>query len=626
MCGIVGKFDFNGAPVDGACIRAMCDTIAHRGPDDEGQFTSGPIGLGMRRLSIIDLSGGHQPMQTADADITIVFNGEIYNHRDLRRTLEAKGHTFRTSSDTEAILHSYREFGVDCLQHLNGMFAIAIWDRPRQRLLLARDRLGIKPLYLVRHGEQLAFASEIKALLVDPDVPRDIDPAAVAYFLRYGYVAAPATTLRAVRKLPAAHYLLADASGVGIHRYWNLKYDEGEGDERVHAENVLSSLQEAVTRQLISDVPLGAFLSGGLDSSSIVSLMAGATGGQVNTYSIGFSGHDTFHSELADASKVAREYKTNHHEIVVQPDAADLLPRLVGHLDEPLADSSFVVTYLVSKLAVQTVKVILSGVGGDELFGGYRRYLGPRLSPWYQAVPGPVRHAVQAIANRLPVDRGSRLKNYVRLGRSFLLSQGLPPFEQYDASVRLMDNATLGGLAPGLVNTWSDLDESRRSVFETLQQTDPVNRLMRLDLETSLAESLLLLTDKMTMAASIEGRVPFLDHELVETAARVPGRMKVKGMELRHIQKAAMKGHVPDHVLRKRKRGFGFPIGAWFRRDLRELLEDTFAASRVRQQGIFEPAAIRSLIDAHHDHREDYSDALLALLTFSLWSDQVRAH
>jgi asparagine synthase (glutamine-hydrolysing) len=623
MCGIVGQLNFDGTPVDAQQVKAMCDAIVHRGPDDEGQFASGAVGLGMRRLSIIDLSGGHQPMQTDDGDVTIVFNGEIYNHLDIRRDLEAKGHRFRTSSDTESILHAYREYGVDCLSHLNGMFAIAIWDRPRRRLLLARDRLGIKPLYLYQCPRGLLFASEIKALFRVPGVPRDLDQQAMAYFLRYGYVAAPATLLSSVRKLPPAHYLLSEPSGVSIRRYWTLDYAEEAGDEREHGERVYASLKCAVSRQLIADVPLGAFLSGGLDSSSIVSLMSAVTNGRVSTYSIGFSGPDAFHSELSDAASVAKIYSTDHHEIVVQPDAATLIERLVHHLDEPLADSSFVVTYLVSQLAVQTVKVILSGVGGDELFGGYRRYLGPRLAPWYSTVPRRLRLALEGVVACAPVDRGSRLGNYARLARAFLTTQALPPFEQYDGAVRLMDEDTLNRLSPPLRGVTSDLDEARRRAFTSLGETDPVNRMMRLDLETSLSESLLLLTDKMTMAASIEGRVPFLDHELVELSARVPGKLKIKGTKLRHIQKVAMAGHVPDSVMRKKKRGFGFPMGAWLRRDLREMAGDAFSPVRLRRQGLFDAEVVQEIFDAHLTQRADYSDALLALLTFSVWSESL---
>jgi asparagine synthase (glutamine-hydrolysing) len=622
MCGIAGRLHFDHAPVHAPDLAAMCDAIVHRGPDDEGRFVSGAVGLGMRRLSIIDLAGGHQPMQSADGAVTIVFNGEIYNYREVRQQLESRGHRFRTSSDTESILHAYAEHGLDCLRLLNGMFAFAIWDAREARLFMARDRLGIKPLYLYQDARRLVWASEIKALLVDPSIPREVDREALAYFLRYGYVAPPATLLRHVRKLPAAHYLVAAGGNVTVHPYWSIGYAEAGGSEDEHAEAVYGALKQAVRRQLVADVPLGAFLSGGLDSSSIVHLMSEVTGTRVSTYSIGFTGPDVFHSELDDARSLAAHRQTDHHEIVVRPDVAALIPKLVYHLDEPMADSSFVVTYLVSELAVKTVKVILSGVGGDELFGGYRRYLGPRLAPYYGWLPSPIRGAVEGLAARLPVDRGSRWRNYFRLARSFLLAQRLPPYEQYDRAVRLMAEDRVRTLCRGVSPAPSALDEARRACFASVAAADPVSRLMHLDVHTSLPESLLLLTDKMTMATSLEARVPFLDHELVELAARVPASLKVKGTRLRHIQKQSMRGHLPDTVLTKKKRGFGFPIGAWFRRDLREMADDLFAPSRLARHGLFDAAVVQRMLRDHQAFAEDYSDALLALLTFELWHER----
>jgi asparagine synthase (glutamine-hydrolysing) len=597
----------------------MCDAIVHRGPDDQGQFVDGPVGLGMRRLSIIDLAGGHQPMQNEDGSLTIVFNGEIYNYRDVRRQLESRGHTFRTASDTESILHAYEEYGPDCLRLLNGMFAIAIWDGPRQRLFLARDRLGIKPLYLQHDQTTLRFGSEIKAILVDPAVPRTLDPEAFRYFLRYGYVAAPGTMFASIRKLPPAHYLMVDRGSVTTHRYWEVRYGDASLSPAQHAESVAARLRSAVESQLVSDVPLGAFLSGGLDSTSIVHFMSEVTRAPVNTYSIGFTGEDRFHSELDDARLMAHRHETAHHEILVEPDVASLIPRLVHHLDEPLADSSFVVTYLVSKLARETVKVILSGVGGDEIYGGYRRYLGSRLAPYYSAIPEPVRHLLRSAAGVLPVDRGSRIRNYFRLGRSFILSQGLPAFEQYDHAVRLMSDEALRALCPESTRSDGELLATRREIFESVAETDAMTQAMHLDLLTSLPESLLLLTDKMTMATSLEARVPFLDHELVEAAALIPASVKVKGTRLRDVQKASMRGRLPDEVLTRRKRGFGFPIGAWFRRDLRPLVGDLLSPAHLSRQGLFDAHAVTRLVVDHQEFRQDYSDALLALLTFQLW-------
>jgi asparagine synthase (glutamine-hydrolysing) len=625
MCGIAGIFLREpAATVEVRQIRSMCDQITHRGPDDEGVFASGSVGLGMRRLSIIDLAGGHQPMHTDDGRLTLVFNGEIYNYRELRGNLESKGCRFKTSSDTEVILHAYAEYGVDCLHLLNGMFTVAIWDASRQELFVARDRLGIKPLYLFDDGASVRFASEIKALLVDRSVPRTLDEEALDYFLRYGYVTAPATLFRHVRQLPPAHYLLSGRGSTVIRRYWDVEYgEEPEVSEDEWADRVLETLREAVKRQLVSDVPLGAFLSGGLDSGSIVALMSEITRDQVSTYSIGFTGRDAFHNELDDARFVAEKFGTRHHEILVRPDATTLIPQLVHHLDQPLADSSFVVTYLVAQLARETVKVILSGVGGDELFGGYRRYLGPRLEEAYDLVPRAVRRTIASASSLMLVDRGSTIGNYARLGRSFLTGDGLDPYSRYERSVELLPTERVRTLCPATIgNGHSSLFAERRAWFEAQHQRDPVMQMMYLDLHTSLPESLLMLTDKMTMATSLEARVPFLDHELVELAARIPSRLKVRGTRLRYVQKRAMRRHLPKHVMTKRKRGFGCPVGDWFRHELRPLLRDVLASDRLSAQGLFDARAVEAAMTAHESRREDYSDLLLALVTFQLWHDE----
>jgi len=628
MCGIVGTFLHDRQQVvEAADLMRMCDTIVHRGPDDHGIFAKGPVGIGMRRLSIIDLSGGHQPMSADDGRLTIVFNGEIYNYRDVRRMLETRGYQFRTSSDTESILHAYHAFGADCLRYLNGMFALAIWDARKRELFVARDRIGIKPLYLRQWDGGLAFASEIKALLAAADVPRELDLDAFKYFLRYGYVGSPATLLRGIRQLPPAHYLIADENGVRIQRYWSLEdvapCDRSEDEQ---AELIYEGLKLAVERQLISDVPLGAFLSGGLDSASIVHLMTEVTGTSVSTYSIGFAGVDRFHNELEDARFVSQQCGTTHHEIIVEPDVAALIPRLVHHLDQPLADSSFVVTYLVSALARETVKVIISGVGGDELFGGYRRYLGPRLAQYYDVLPQRLRAAFGSVAHRVPVDRGSMLKNYFRLGRSFLTADGLGAYERYDHAVQMLDPGDLRQLSPAASPNGSALFDARRDFFAGVSRADSIEQMMRLDMNTSLVDSLLLLTDKMSMATSLEARVPFLDHELVEAAASIPSSSKIKGMQLRYIQKKSMEGRLPSRVLKKRKRGFGCPVGAWFRTDLKPLLRDTLAPAALRKHGLLLPDKVQSLITQHEQCRADHTDLLLALLTFQLWYDEWQVH
>jgi len=596
----------------------MRDTLEHRGPDDAGEFIDGQVAFAVRRLSVIDLEGGHQPISTPDGRFTIAFNGEIYNHRELRRCLEARGRVFATNSDTECLVHAFAVYGPDCLRHVDGMFALAIWDRDERQLFLARDRLGIKPLYVYDDGRSISFASELKALLAD-SIPRELDHEALAYYIRYGYVGAPATLLRHVRKLPAAHYMLCRRDNTIVRPYWTLSYVTDAVREQELPERVYSALQRSVAKQLISDVPVGAFLSGGLDSSSIVRLMTDAEHRPVNTYSIGFAGPDDFYNELPDAAHIAKYYGTTHHEIIVEPDVTELLPRLVRHLDQPLADSSFLVTYLLARAARESVTVTLSGVGGDEIFGGYRRYLGPRLSGYYDRLPSGVHRVAAWATGRVKVDRGSRSRNCARLARAFVTASQLAPFEQYDDFVRLTTESQVGALLLHPGGTDSDLLASRRAFFDAPGDGDPVTSMMHLDLKTSLPESLLLLTDSMTMAASLETRVPLLDHELVELMARIPSSYKIKGLTLRYLQKLSMRPHLPSAVFAKRKWGFGCPVGRWFRKELRELLRDTLAPSRLRQTGLFNPAVVEGIIEAHEQSRADNTDILLGLLTFELW-------
>jgi asparagine synthase (glutamine-hydrolysing) len=624
MCGIAGVLVHGaGATADPGTVQAMCDAIVHRGPDDQGLYVSGPVGIGMRRLSIIDVAGGHQPMQTEDGRFTIVYNGEIYNHREVRAKLEARGHHFRTNCDTEVVLRAFVERGPESLEWLNGMFAIAIWDAERRELFLARDRVGIKPLYVVEGRDRLTFASELKALLVAKDVPREIDLDALNYFLRYGYVPWPATLWKHVRQVPPGHYLVAGPGGVTQRSFWSLGYAPAERPTAEHEQEARVGLQAAVARQLVSDVPLGAFLSGGFDSSSVVASMRTAShGGSLATYAIGFGGADRFHSELEDAARISKHFGTDHHEILVEPDAVALLPKLVRAMDQPLADSSFIVTYLVSELARQTVTVILSGVGGDEIFGGYRRYLGPRLARHYDRVPAFGRRAVAMAVQGLPVDRGSTVRNYTRLARNFVASHGLEPFEQYDRAVAMLDEPSVARLCPAAAGRGGELAQMRRGFFDEPDTDDPVTRMMHLDLKTSLVDSLLLLTDRMSMATSLEVRVPFLDHTYVEAVARIPSSLKVRGTKLRYVQKESMRSELPAEVYKKKKRGFGVPVGAWFRRSLRPMLHDTLSPERLARQGLFAPAAVAGIIREHEEQRADHSDLLLALLTFQLWHDE----
>src|SRR5229473_5687660 len=440
MCGIYGilNFDRPEQPAD-SILAAMGGVIIHRGPDDFGQYRGRGVGLGMRRLSIIDVSGGHQPISNEDESIWIVLNGEIYNFQSLRDELEAKGHTFRTRSDTEVIVHLYEEEGLEFFKRLRGMFGLAIWDEKRERLVLGRDRIGEKPLYIRREPGRLLFASELKSILQVEGVPRRLNHAALEEYLALGYVPTPLCLLEGMEKLPAGHYLVAEKGRIELHEYWDVPFRQTEKhSEEEWIERIREKIQETVRMQLVSDVPLGAFLSGGLDSSTIVAVMAGLTGRPVKTYSIGYQGEHSYYNELPYASVVAKAFGTDHHEIVVQPSVSEFLPKLVWHLDEPIADSACLTTYLVSKLARESVTVILSGVGGDELFGGYRRYLGTSLMRYYGFLPGSVRRKwLPALLARIPQDRHSTWKDYARYATAFVKSAELEPASRYMGYVTL---------------------------------------------------------------------------------------------------------------------------------------------------------------------------------------------
>jgi asparagine synthase (glutamine-hydrolysing) len=632
MCGIVGLLYRDPArPCDAALLHGMAARIAHRGPDDAGVFVDGNIGIGMRRLSIIDLAGGHQPMFNEDEQIGIVFNGEIFNYQDIRRELEPFGHVFRTRSDTEVLLHGYETWGDTLPGRLNGMFAFALLDRRRRRVLLGRDHIGVKPLYLYEDGEKIAWASEIKALLALPGVRPELDPLALADFLSFGYVPAPRTMFRGIRKVPPATIVSIDEHGCAAHRYWDLQFPEDDaGTIESWCEQVRWLVDDAVRRQLMSDVPLGAFLSGGVDSSSIVATMSRLGVGRISTYSIGFTGADAFHSELEDAAYTARLFGTDHHEIVVEPRASELLEPLVRHLDEPMTDTSFIVTWLVSRLARETVKVILSGVGGDEIFAGYRRYLGPRLQQWYGVVPRTVhRRLVWPLVRQLPSDRGSAWKSGVRYARGFLEHADQSDADRYQHYVgvyggeqidRLLSEPFAGMIGPYRPGQVAD-------AYAAAPARDALNRMLYADLKTALVDSLLLFTDKMTMAVSLEGRVPLLDYRLVELAAKIPPRFRLRGLSgLKHVFKRAMSDRLPDVILNRRKRGFGTPMSRWFRGDLRPLLHDLLSPDRVKARGYFNPGAVAQLIDDHQTERADCSEHLVALLTFEMWHQAYLDH
>ena len=625
MCGIVGLFGptlrTEALP---ALLQSMCQAIIHRGPDDEGIFVDREIGLGMRRLSIIDVAGGHQPIQNENKKVTIVFNGEIYNFHALRDQLESRGHQFQTRTDTETIVHAYEESGTECVNRLNGIFAFALWDAEARRLLLARDRMGVKPLYYTRWGSGLAFASEIKALLKIPEVDRTLDLEATAQFFRLGFVTAPLTLFRGIYKLPPGTLLVATEGGIRTEAYWNMEFRPRQPTANFAecSEELRELLQRVVADQMISDVPLGAFLSGGVDSSAIVAFMRQAATNGVRTYSIGFEQQHAYHNETPYAEAVARKLGTEHETLIVRPQVADLLPALIEKMDEPLTDTSFLVTYLISKLAHQHVKVALSGVGGDELFGGYRRYYAPMLYNMASWIPPDWRRIVGTrLSDGLSADRGTFWGNMGRYTKTWGRTIHLTPGEQYLGLVSVLTTAEVAMLLKPV----SPFVEPAKSFLEFYNEGDTAEALHRLfyvDSKTALPESLLLLTDKMGMATSLEVRVPFLDNRLVDFVCRLPCRYLMRGFTLKRLLKAALKGIVPDLVLKRPKRGFGTPMGTWLRTDLRPMVRGLLATDRFAREGLFDGEFVKHLLAAHYRGTEDYTEAIFALLTFEVWRDR----
>ncbi len=620
MCGIYGIFQLDGAPADPALMPVMGRVVVHRGPDDEGYHADGPCAIGMRRLSIIDLAGGHQPLSDEDGTLWLVCNGEIYNFRELRQELVARGHRFRTASDSEVILHSYAQYGDEFIHRLNGMFAFALWDARDQRLIIGRDRLGIKPIYLYRDARRLAFASEAKTLLMLPGVSAEIDLDALGSYLNLGYVAAPQSMFRGISKLPPASVLSVKSGRVEERRYWRVPaaIDRSLGEDE-WVERIRARLDEAVRMQMVSDVPIGAFLSGGIDSSTVVGFMAAHSDQPIRTYAIGFKGTaaDDFYNELPYARQVADLFHTEHHEIVVRPDIVALLPRLLWHMDEPLSDTAFITTYLVSQFARKDVTVILSGVGGDELFGGYSRYLGNHYQAYFDRLPRWARRAAQALGKRLPSDRHSSLLNLSRLAKGFLATAGMPFEERYRAYVQVFPAQEALQLLRSDQAAHSDMITA---AFRHAGSRDALNRMLAVDAETQLPDDLLMLTDKMSMATSLECRVPLLDHELVELAASMPEEVKIRGGRLKHALKEAVSGLLPRDILERKKRGFGTPMGAWLKQDLAPLVRSLLSESAIKSRELFHFPAVQELIGLHEADRVDGTDRLLALLNLEIWS------
>jgi asparagine synthase (glutamine-hydrolysing) len=629
MCGICGiVLADTSRRVDPVLIRSMCATIAHRGPDDEGAYVHGAVGLGVRRLSIIDPTGGHQPIANEDRSLTVVFNGEIYNYRELAADLVGRGHALATRSDTEVIVHGYEEYGVNVLERLRGMFAFALWDARRDCLLVAVDRFGIKPLYWSYDRDQLVLGSEMSCLLASGLVPRELDTAALAEYLALGYVPAPASILKGVRKLEPGTLLTWErGSEPRVRRYWEPP--RARASERIDARElrtlVLDALKDAVRAHLVSDVPLGAFLSGGIDSSVVVALMAEAQSGPVKTFSIGFD--DPEHDELEKARLVASRYATDHHELVVRPDAVEnVLPTLISHFGEPFADQSALPTYYVSGLAAGSVKVALSGDGGDELFVGYTTFRGVDLARMLEPIPHAIRRSAAHIAARPPRVRSGAWND--RFGRwSKRAEDSLAgPATAYRSKMAQTPLATMENLLSlGLLRDLATHDPFRR-VNESLRVTngthDGLERFLRANLDVSLPSDMLVKVDRMSMAHSLEVRVPMLDHVLAETVLALPVRTRFPRWRLKGLLRDSVRHLLPEEIVSQRKHGFTVPISRWFRGDLtahaREVLLDRVTADR----GLFDVERTRVALAQHERGAQNLGAAIWSLLVLELWCRQ----
>lgn len=593
----------------------MCEAIAHRGPDDQGTAVMGRAALGMRRLAIIDLVTGQQPMFSGDKRYAIVFNGEIYNYRELKADLESRGYQFRTNSDTETILHAFEAYGVDCVKRLRGMFAFAIWDSVEEVLFLARDRVGKKPLfYGTADDGAFIFGSELKSVVLYPETDRTIDPEALDAYLTFGYVPENLCIFGAIKKLEPGYTLLLAKGKISAKRYWKLPEDRVEGrSEDDIAEELVERLREAVRVRLISEVPLGAFLSGGIDSSAVVGMMAELSDAPVKTFSIGFN-EDSF-NELEYARRAAKHFNTDHHEFIVTPELVGIVDDIAWHFDEPFADSSALPTFMVAKLAREHVTVVLSGDGGDELFGGYTRYKTALGRQWARKLPHSMRQAIAAAAVELP--HAARGKNYLyniaqdHIGAYIdLVSVINRPQRQLLYSDDLRSQLDLKNGGPEA--KFSQISGSRGTA-------DLLGPLMALDFKTYLPSDIMVKVDRMTMANSLEARSPLLDQELVEFATGIPSELKIKGGETKYILKKALEGFVPREILYREKQGFGVPIEAWINRELREGIRETLLDKNSLGRKLFDRSYIEVLLSEHSSGRRDHSHAIWALFMLEKW-------
>jgi asparagine synthase (glutamine-hydrolysing) len=613
MCGIAGL-----SWQDEDLVTRMAQVIGHRGPDQHGVYTDDSVSLGHRRLSIIDLSdSGRQPLSNEDGSVWVTYNGEIYNFRELREALEAKGHVFRSRTDTEVIVHAYEEYGPDCVQRFNGMFAFALWDQTQRELILARDRLGVKPLYYYRYNGKLAFASEIKALLQIPDVEREINPQALYHYVGYEFVPAPDTIFRHIYKLPPGHYLRYRDGKIEVTQYWDVRFQNEVHPPAYYEEQMRAMLAEAVRKRLVSDVPLGVFLSGGLDSSAVVALMSRCGVEPIQTFSLGYA--DPSFSELDYARIIARQFKTEHRELIVDPITPELIEEAIWHLDEPMTDLSTIPLYLICKKAREYVTVCLSGEGGDEVLVGYDRFKASKANGYYALLPARIRQGVVApLLNALPDQPQKKgplnvLKRFIQGG---LLPEegghmrwqyfGMPEQDRALFAEELLSEISRDAFAP-----------IRRHAAHC-NSTNRLDREIYVDLKFTMPDSVLMKVDKMSMAHALEVRVPFLDYQFVEFCATIPGDLKLKGFTTKAIFRSAMRGIVPDAILGRGKQGYSLPIKNWLRQELREYMTDLLTSSPLIKEA-FNLDYVQRLVREHQEHRANHNHLLWALINLAVW-------
>lgn len=620
MCGICGIYEYAGDErIDTGILTRMLEVISHRGPDDFGFHVHDDIGLASRRLSIIDLEGGHQPISNEDGTVVVVFNGEIYNYRELAEGLRKRGHVFSTASDTETIVHLYEEAGDDLMKHLRGMFTLAVWDARRQRLLLARDRLGIKPLYYTDVAGRLLFGSEIKAILQHPAVVRRPDLEALSHFLSLKYVPAPQTMFDGIEALPPGHALVCDREGVRVWQYWDLSFERNgtssRASEEEHAERLEELLREAVRTHLVSDVPFGAFLSGGVDSSTVVALMSEFLAEPVKTFSVGFEGDGASFSELPYARLVADRYETDHHEVFIHGrDLPGLTEEVVWHLDQPLGDEASLANYVVAKLAARHVKMVLTGEGGDELFAGYARYAGERFAPVFQPLPAAVKSLLLSASMRMPGLRRPKLALYAlcQSDEATRLVSWFPLFND-DMKEQLVSQSLRGQLQ-GI----SAKHVFARELART-DATDVLSRMLYVDTKLWLPDDLLARGDKTSMAVSLEARVPLLDHHLVEFAASLPPGLKLRRLTRKYLLRKVVSRWLPREIIERPKKGFPMPTAMWFRNEARPFVRDVLSPAAIERRGLFDGAYIDRLLSEHESRAADHGALIWGLLNVELW-------